>query len=1050
MTPFAFIYFSFCFFRLKPRLEPHDVEQHTAGVKMIRNRRRGAVRRMTRFTSKLVYRFALLLVVLLSPCCISPLCADDLEQAFGSPPADARPWVYWYFSEGMMTREGMTADLEAMKRVGIGGAIILEADLGLPDGPVRFLSREWLELMRHALHEADRLGVEIALATGPGWCGTGGPWVTPEHSMQHLVASQTDLVGPLRISILLPQPAPRTPYFGIKSLDAKTKAQWEGYYRDVAVLAFPSPQGTNRLADVDEKALFFREPYSSIPDVKPFLPAPTEARPLPAGQCVPSGQVLDLSAKVSRDGRLKWDAPAGRWTVLRLGRTTTGQTGRPAPKLGLGLECDKLDAAALDEHFHAFCGKLISLAGPATHPGAGLTTLHFDSWEMSSQNWTANFPREFKQRRGYELWDYLPAYSGFVMDSAEISERFLWDVRQTASDLVVENHARHLRELAHRHGLKLAIEPYALNPAGDLALGAEADVPMGEFWADGDQYNTAFSCLEASSIGHTHGKPVVAAEAFTSGSKEVFTRHPGNLKNQADWALALGINRLVIHRYQHQPWTNRVPGMTMSEFGIQYERTETWWEMSGPWHTYLARCQHLLRQGLPVADILYLTPEGAPHVFLPPASALAGTTNMPDRKGYTFDGIDARTLVERVRVKGGRLVLPDGMSYRLLVLPETRAMTPALLAKVEELATAGATILGSLPVRSPSLAGYPQCDAEVKRLADALRKHVSPVDYTNGLYAPPYCDYETVACKLAALHVPPDFEGGNFRFNHRHLSDSDLFFVSNPSNATEEVTCLFRVFRRQPELWDPLTGQRRGLADFAFTPDGRTRVPLRLEAGQSLFLVFRQPVAAAPSGPRPANFADLQPAGEATGPWEILFQAQRGAPARITLGSLISWTDHTDPGVKYFSGEAVYHKTLAVPGDLAGAKPLYLDLGRVEVMAEVTLNGRRFDPLWCAPYRQDISSAVRAGENRLEVRVVNLWPNRMIGDEQLPPDTIRRRKGNTGNAYEWPDWLLAGKSSPVGRITWAANHWFTNGSPLLPSGLLGPVRFLRSAGPTAP
>jgi hypothetical protein len=954
--------------------------------------------------------------------------------------------------DGNITREGITADLEAMKRVGIGGAIFFDVKLGLPEGWVKFMSPAWQALFGHAAHEAGRLGLELALITGPGWCGTGGPWVKPQHSMQHLVASRTDLLGPLKISILLPQAQPRTPYFGMESLDPTTQAEWESFYRDVGVLAFPTPDGTNRLADLDEKALYFRAPFSSTPGVKPFLPAPTEAPAFPAGECIPSVSVLDLTSQVSREGRLTWEVPPGPWTVLRLGRTTTGQTTRPAPDGGFGLECDKLDAAALDTHFAAFCGKLIAAAGPPTRAGAGLTTLHFDSWEMSSQNWSGKFRDEFKWRRGYDLWPYLPAYSGFVVGSAEITERFLWDVRQTASELVVENHGRRLRELAHRHGLKLVIEPYDLNPAGDLALGAEADVPMGEFWADGDEYNTAYSCLEATSIAHTHGRPIVAAEAFTSNSKETWTRHPGRIKSQADWAFAEGINRLVIHRFQHQPWENRLPGMTMTSFGLQYERTQTWWEMSGPWHTYLARCQYLLRQGLPVADILYLTPEGAPHVFQPPASALAGTTNMPDRKGYSFDGIDARTLMERVSVKDGRLLLPGGMSYRLLVLPETRAMTPSLLAAIVKLADAGATILGPLPIRSPSLAGYPECDAEVKRLAENLRGKVVPVDSgktasTNAPYAPPYCDYDTVACKLAELKVLPDFEGTGFRFNHRHLPDGEIYFLSNPSTTTQEATCRFRVSGRAPELWDPVTGDRRDLPAFTFTPDGRTEVPLRLEGTQSFFVVFRKRVAAVPAAPAPGNFTELQPAAETTGPWELTFQAERGAPARITLDNLISWSEHTNAGVKYFSGEAVYHKTLTVPPELARARPLYLDLGRVEVMAEVTLNGRRFPPLWCAPYRQEISTAVQSGENQLDIRVVNQWPNRLIGDEQLPPDTIHKRKGNTGNTLIWPDWLLEGKPSPTGRITWAANNSYTNGSPLLPSGLLGPVRLLRGLDP---
>jgi hypothetical protein len=962
---------------------------------------------------------------------------DELAQNFSKPPANARAWVYWYFMDGMMTREGMTADLEAMQRAGIGGAIFLEVNIGLPRGPVEFMSPQWQALFKHAANEADRLGIEIALGAGPGWCGTGGPWIKPEQSMQHLVASQTNFVGPLKFSDHLPQGLPRRPYFGEGTLTPELKAEWKNFYRDVAVLAFPTPDGTHHISDADEKALYYRDPYSSKPGVKPFLPAPAEFPPLAAEQCIRTDAVVDLTSKLSADGQLDWDAPPGRWTIMRFGRTITGQTTRPAPMPGLGFESDKFEASALDAHFAAFAGKLISKIGPLKNSGRGLTMLHFDSWEMGSQNWSEHFRAEFQKRRSYDPLKYLPAYSGLVVGTPELIERFLWDVRQTAGELVVQNHARHLRELAHQHGLRLSIEPYDLNPAGDLELGAEADVPMGEFWAEGDGFDTAYSCLEATSIAHTHGKAVVAAEAFTSEGKFSWTRHPGSMKAQADWGFAAGINRLTFHRYQHQPWTNRAPGLTMGGYGTQYERTQTWWEMSGAWHEYLARCQYLLRQGLPVADILYLTPEGAPNVFRPPPSALAGSKNMPDRKGYNFDGIDSATLINRVKVRCGKLVLPDGMSYRVLVLPEMDTMTPELLAKIRDLVKAGATVIGSRPQKSPSLVNYPRCDAEVKRIADEIWGDAPPVAHTNDVFIPPYPDYNTVAKRLAAMNVPPDFASSRvLRYNHRHLKKAEAYFVSNPLHAPQDAACTFRVAGKQPELWDPITGKTRILPEFKFTADGRTEISLRFETDESYFIVFRQPSAESSRQVEQKNFFETQPHSEITGPWEVSFQSGRGAPERITLEQLRSWSEHTNAGVKYFSGEAVYRKTIALEPELvATGKPLFLDFGRVEVMAEVTLNGHTFETLWCAPFRVDISSAAKPGDNLIEIRVVNLWPNRMIGDEQLPPDSSR----NGGSVNIWPQWLLDGKPSPTGRITWASHDPFKSDSPLLPSGLMGPV-----------
>lgn len=642
----------------------------------------------------------------------------EMESEFVSPPDSARPWVYWFFMDGNLTREGITADLEAMKKAGIGGAIYMEVGVGIERGPVEFMSPQWQELLGHAFSEADRLGIQIAMAAGPGWCGTGGPWVKPEQSMQHLVASETTVNGPKKFDDVLPQPKPRTPFFGEGTLTPELRKVWKEYYRDVALLAFPAPVGSARIADVDEKALYFRAPYSSQPGVKPFLPAPADHEVLPAEQCITSGKVIDLTGKLNADGRLVWDVPEGNWILMRFGSTITGQTSRPAPEPGLGLESDKFDAAAIDAHFDAFIETLLNKTGAPKRAGQGLTTLHFDSWEMSSQNWSGKFREEFVKRRGYDLLRFLPAMQGRVVDSPEISERFLWDLRQTAQELVVENHALRLKELGRKHGLELSIEPYDLNPCSDLKLGSAADVPMCEFWSKGFGFSSEFSCIEAASIAHTMGRPIVGAESFTAAPGEDWRQHPASMKAQGDWALCAGINRFVFHRYQAQPWLDRFPGMTMGPYGVHWERTQTWWDMVDAYHLYISRCQQMLRRGLFIADVLYLAPEGAPNVFRPPSSALQGA--LPDRRGYNFDGCAPEILMDRASVKDGRIVFPDGMSYRLLVLPRFDTMTPGLLRKVKELLENGATVIGAPPRKSPSLVNYPKCDEEVQELAATL------------------------------------------------------------------------------------------------------------------------------------------------------------------------------------------------------------------------------------------------------------------------------------------------------------------------------------------
>jgi hypothetical protein len=623
--------------------------------------------------------------------------ADGLAARFLHPPEEAKPWVYWFVMDGNLRREGITADLEALKRVGVGGLLFMEVDVGIPKGPTKFMSPPWRELFKHANQEAARLGLEITMPASPGWTGSGGPWVKPEQSMQKLVFSETELTGPSRFQAALPKP--------------ETIA---GFYRDVALLAFPTPAKPYRIPEIEEKALYKRGHYSSEGGVKIHIPLPAKYPALAPDEVIAAERIVDLSSKLDAHGRLAWDVPPGKWTVVRFGHTSTGHNTRPAPEPGLGLECDKLDKAALKAHFDAFLGRIMSDIGPLT--GKSLVALHIDSWEMGPQNWTARFPAEFHRRRGYDLLRYLPVMTGRVVESLEVSERFLWDLRQTVLELIADNHAGYLAELAHRHGMRLSIEPYDGTPCDDMTYGSRADVPMGEFWQYG--FNTCFSCTEASSIAHTYGKRIVQAEAFTSNPGEDWRVCPATLKPLGDWAFCDGINRFVFHRYAHQPWLDRWPGMTMGPYGIHYERTQTWWEQSRAWIAYLSRCQALLQRGLFVADVCYLDPEASPQVFRPGPDATSGLP--PKRLGYNFDGCTPEALLNRMTVKDGRLTLPDGMSYRVLVLPTVATMTPRLLTKIKQLVEAGATVVGPRPLRSPSLADYPHCDGEVKRLADEL------------------------------------------------------------------------------------------------------------------------------------------------------------------------------------------------------------------------------------------------------------------------------------------------------------------------------------------
>jgi len=1032
--------------------------------------------------------------------------SGELARGFAAPPDSARPWVYWMWMDGNLTRDGITADLEAMKRAGIGGVIAMEVNVGIPRGPVEFMSPEWRRLFKHAVSEAERLGLEITLNAGPGWTGSGGPWVKPELSMQHIVGRAVQVSGPRRFDGVLPRPERRPGFFGDGLLPPDLEKIKNDYYRDVAVLAFPTPPAAGIIPDIDEKALYVRAPYSSQPGVRPFLPSAADYPSAAPGSAVDTERLIDLTSRLAPDGRLTWDVPEGDWTILRFGCTSTGATTRPAPAPGLGLESDKLDRAALDAHFDDFVGALLRELGPRpAAPGAtstaGWTMLHIDSWEMGAQNWTAAFREEFRNRRGYDLLPYLPAVTGRIVGSSEVSERFLWDLRQTANELVIENHAEHLKELGRRHGFGLSIEPYDMTPCADLSLGAVADVPMGEFWLYG--FNTFHSVIEAVSVAHTCGRPVVAAESFTSMDTEKWQAHPGSIKALGDWALAAGINRIVFHRYQHQPWPDREPGMTMGPYGVHWERTQTWWNMAPAYHAYLSRCQFMLRRGLPVADVLYLAAEGAPQVFRAPASATRGTP--PDRLGYNFDGCAPETLLARVTVEDGRLVLPDGMSYRILVLPERETMTPALLRRVKVLVKAGATVTGPRPRKSPGLSGYPGSDAEVKKLADELwadcdgervtehkfgRGRViwerqtgaqtiggngpagsTPAGATSDksvcdVGAPPlsepeqYGSFATVEKALERRGVHPDFESTPaLRYSHRKDVAADIYFVVNPGDRAIAADCVFRVAGKRPELWDAVTGEMRDLPEYA-PGEGRTSVPLDFEPYQSFFVVFRSAAAGTKSAGR--NFPEMHDAGEVAGPWEVSFDPKRGGPGKAAFRELEDWTRRSEESIKYYSGQAVYRQDFDLPettGRLpapaadnentagipaGGEKPggnqparWWLDLGVVKNMAAVRLNGRDLGVVWCAPWRVEITGAAEAKGNRLEITVVNLWPNRLIGDEQLPPDC---EYGKEGNLLRWPDWFLKGEPRPSpARLTFSTWKHFTKDSPLLPSGLIGPV-----------
>jgi hypothetical protein len=871
--------------------------------------------------------------------------------------------------------------------------------------------------------------------------------------MQHLVGGSVQVSGPGEINQMLPVPPPHpaNEFAGMTPDHAAARNQW---FRDVAVLAFPTPAGATTLIDeVNIKILKDVQPYSIRRTQQRFvMPQAAYSEP-PVDKILDVTKVVDLTSQLKPDGRIQWKVPPGNWTVMRFVARSTGQTTRPAPRTGHGFENDKFDGATYRRHWDQYQKKLLEKVvakGGPLQQGRGLTTIHLDSWEMSSQNWTPKFRETFRKSCGYDPQPFYPAWMGLVVGSREKTERFLWDMRRTAQELVIAEHAEVIKQIARDKGLLYSNEPYDMNPAGNLDLGSVSDIPMCEFWID--SHDTQYSCIEAAAIAHTMGRPVVKAEAFTGTAP--FDHNPATMKNQTDWALAIGINGFVFHTFQHQPLGDDAkPGMTFGPYGIHWNRNQTFWEMLPGYHQYLTRCSHLLRQGVAVSDILYLTPEGAPHIFEAPADALEGAANMRDKKGYSFDAVSPRILNMRAKVEDGRIVFPEGSQYRVLVLPDVPTMTPETLTKIGELVRAGATVIGNPPVKSPSLENFPACDAKVASLAQTMWPGTTApaaatrIDCGKGAIhwggdldpkTDIYPDYSATAAVLAGLGLPEDYTSpsGKLRFIHRRTKEREIYFVSNRSGENLTTEGVFRVEGLPPELWDPVTGKTRALQSYQNT-DGVTRVPLTFEPYQSYFIFFdhRNKDNGLPQSPSD-NFSALSEVTALGGAWEVAFDPARGGPTKVTFDALIDWTRRPEPGIRYYSGTATYQKTFDVP-EAALKNDAFLDLGTVHSLCRVRLNGRDLGTVWTAPWRVEVSSALKASGNRLEIEVANNWANRLIGD-QRPADAKAR-------TLSWPSGLLGGAKQRTGRHTYVWKKHYKASSPLMPSGLIGPVS-IRSTG----
>lgn len=1091
----------------------------------------------------------------------------SLQAGFLHPPASAMPLTWWHWINGNVSREGILADMQDMKRVGLGGAQMIDVSMYIPQGSARYGSEEWYGDIQYAIQTAHQLGLSFGMMNGPGWSGSGGPWVTPDMAMQHVVWSEATVDGGHTVHLRLERPSATL-----------------GFYRDIAVLAVPADHASddaapvleavpaNLFAPASDKTLLsagtdatvtFRYPQAlerrslelrcqqpdasgmfsgeieiskdgkSFQTVRQFalqgalggsslliaFPASTakefrihlhsDGSAMPAlasmhlgdedrienyrsktlsavvqpvldsstsnvldPDAVPLSRVIPLTAFMAEDGSLSWDAPAGRWTILRFGYTPTGSQNHPAQAQGTGLEIDKMNVAATDTYFEHSLGRILRDAGPLV--GTTFNSIVIDSWESGQQNWTADVPTAFLKARGYALEEYLPTLTGRVIVSPSASEAFLRDFRRTLSELVADRYYGEFRRLAESHHLSLYAETYDGINFNQAESAARSSVQTAEFWAphmliDDERMKSI------ASEAHVLGNHVVAAEAFTGQPAEaMWMWSPQSLKPIGDGAFAHGINRFLLHSYVHQPSSDIMPGFTLSRFGTHFGRLNTWWPESKPWLDYVARSSFLLQQGSPVSDILALhsdeidglQPEAPP--------------DLPE--GYSYDWILPESLLTATVGQEG-IELPQGGTYHALVLPSVWTSSLRVLQEIQKIVDTGVPVFGPRPVAPSSMRDMEQMQAWQK-IVDSLW----PINTSVRSDVPAKTILPLlVATKVIASQITPDVLFASreapasitsIQWAHRRTDSSDIYFLANTGETNLRFTAAFRSGDRTPELWDAITGKHTDAPLFTRTKYG-VSLPFEMEPGRSIFVVFTKPLektwidavtnSNAPlmlrSGLQPLRFMqsgqysihfsdgtiwslhlDLPEPLDLNQNWMVNFQPPIGPAFNRHFTLLHDLAEDNDTAVRYFSGRARYRRTVYLTAKQLEGNRCLLTLGDVQNIATVRINGHDVGSLWTAPFEVDVKAWLHEGDNTVEVIVTDRWVNRLVGDEHLPPDAHYLMDGGpiySGRLAEFPDWYSdPAKTALRKRTTFATWQLFSQSSSLVPAGLIGPVKLV--------
>jgi hypothetical protein len=1071
-----------------------------------------------------------------------------LEQGWDQPPRLAQTRVWWWWLNGNTDKVAITRDLEAMKANGIGGANVIDAggdnqhgNKRVPHGPV-FGSPAWRDLFRHAMEEADRLGLEMGFNIQSGW-NLGGPTVTIEESSKKVTFSKIVIDGGKHVDVKLAQPDSQSGFYrdvavlavpiaagdgslskanasssgsgqeATKAVDgnpatfwvsdtskaesgpADDRPQWleiqlsrpqrldrvvitprpgygpkrgriqsvdQGVSLDLAEfsmaakgdveISFPATEvkclrvfivdawdpksknprnvqiaelalysgdqkvgvgigsNTGKLSDLDQRAYFKYPGAFTATEAWHLL----SIEPQSDGDvtCKPE-DVVDLTELTDDSSRLRWTAPAGRWEIFRFGYTSSGAHVSTHSERAGGHAIDYLDRATLDSYWTKALDPIFAEVKP--YLGKSLRFLHTDSWELGPVNWTRLMPEEFLRLRGYDIKPYLPVLAGHLIGSREVSTRFLNDFRRTLADLMAENKYAAFSEKAHAMGVGTHPEsggPHA-GPMDALRNLGINDVPMGEFWSTSPRHRTRddqrFFVKQTTSAANTYGRRVSLAEAFTNIGRH-WQHDPRSLKATFDRAACEGHNLTMWHTFPSSAMVHGIPGAAYFA-GEHFNPNVTWWTQGKAFIDYMNRCHFMLQQGVSACDVLHFYGENIPAFVRlkrdDPAKCLPG---------YDYDVIDMRALLERVSVdSSGHLLLPEGTSYRLLSLVPHDAMSLPVMNHIAKLVEQGITLVGPKPGRQYSLSGGAEGDAEFGALCDNL--------WGDGPFGTKKTGKgrviwgKTTREVLQDDGIPEDFawKGGDSEtlidFIQRRTDDAKIYFVANRNDRPERVELQFRIAGFLPEFWDPVTGLRRDATDFRVA-DGCTLVPYPMHGEEAFFVIFRKPIPEGAVVSGKPNVPKLAISFEIEGPWAVAFDPKWGGPTAVTFEKLIDWTKHSEPGIRNYSGSAIYDKNFTAP---AIKGPVFLDLGGVESLCDVTLNGEALGVLWSAPFRTDISGKLKTGTNHLQIKVVNLWCNRIIGDAALPESK---------------------------RLTRTNVTKLTRNTPLEPSGLFGPVRLL--------